>query len=342
MRPVSDICRTILNRCQDHFPSWRSLTLEDVTFDAPKGFSSFTMAVRPNRPVDPPGAFYRQLVGKENGLLDFSTERSVFLSLGEQGIATRCHLYHADYRIEALYEGRTLVPADLHDDDVLRRIANQLYRLHQLDIDDLPDESFFELLHRKWGTIAQRVLIDQTAAFPAHEQPLCARLREITSDRTLELVLGCLPDGFADGLGTLCHNDTYHGNIMLLENGEIRLLDFEFSCRNHIVFDFANLFAETVMRHGLAEPPHFRIAAPEYTREDVSRLIRFYLDNTNISSSDRRAEEERLTNQTLDAIPLSDFMYAMAAIPLALEPIQKIRFLPYAHRRFERFLEAVA
>jgi len=37
---------------------------------------------------------------------------------------------------------------------------------------------------------------------------------------------------------------------------------------------------------------------------------------------------------------LSDYMYAMAALPLALAPIQKIRFIPYAHQRFAKFLRA--
>ena len=42
--------------------------------------------------------------------------------------------------------------------------------------------------------------------------------------------------------------------------------------------------------------------------------------------------------ETRRAILASDYMYAMAALPLALEPIQKIRFIPYAHQRFQRFL----
>jgi hypothetical protein len=37
---------------------------------------------------------------------------------------------------------------------------------------------------------------------------------------------------------------------------------------------------------------------------------------------------------------VSDYMYAMAAIPLAVHPVQKIRFIPYAHARWNRFLEA--
>ena len=43
--------------------------------------------------------------------------------------------------------------------------------------------------------------------------------------------------------------------------------------------------------------------------------------------------------ETRRAIMLSDYMYAMAALPLALEPIQRIRFLPYSHQRFHRFLD---
>ena len=69
-------------------------------------------------------------------------------------------------------------------------------------------------------------------------------------------------------------------------------------------------------------------------------LVAAYLDNDRAAThEERRAREDRLVAETLRMIPLSHYMYAMAAIPLAVEPIQKIRFLPYAHRRFQRFLE---
>jgi len=47
-----------------------------------------------------------------------------------------------------------------------------------------------------------------------------------------------------------------------------------------------------------------------------------------------------LLQDTKDMLPLSDFKYAMAALPLAVEPIQKIRFVPYAYQRFKKFLSA--
>jgi hypothetical protein len=57
-----------------------------------------------------------------------------------------------------------------------------------------------------------------------------------------------------------------------------------------------------------------------------------------VDAADREKELNRLVAETRQAIMLSDYMYAVAALPLALEPIQKIRFIPYAHRRFGRFL----
>ncbi len=37
---------------------------------------------------------------------------------------------------------------------------------------------------------------------------------------------------------------------------------------------------------------------------------------------------------------MSDYKYAMASLPLAVSPVQKIRFIPYAHQRFNKFLAA--
>ncbi len=327
----------VLARCQDALPSWRGLTVDDFEFDDPKGFSSFTMGVRAKVPLDPPAVLYRQLAGKENAILDFAAERDVFLRLGNAGIAARCLAYKDEYRIEEFYDGRTLEAADVFDPDVQRKIATELHRLHQLEPEGLPEPTFFELLHEKWGPMARQVLGPARSAFPPDERAMCADLEAIYSPATLAKVLQCLPDRDP----VFCHNDTYHGNVFLCDDGAVKLLDFEFSCRNHIAFDFANLFAETVMEHGLDEPPHFRIGEPRFTDDDLASFIGLYLDNAEFThEADREAELRGLVAETRRAIMLSDYMYAMAALPLAVEPIQKIRFIPYAHQRFPRFLAA--
>jgi hypothetical protein len=128
---------------------------------------------------------------------------------------------------------------------------------------------------------------------------------------------------------------------MKLDTGEIKLLDFEFSCLNHKTYDFANLFAETVMRHQQAGYPYFRIAEPEYGDIEIGMLINFYLDNASFESQDQRDKEFRkLLRQTRTMLILSDYKYAMAALPLAVNPIQKTRFIPYAYQRFNKFLVA--
>jgi len=193
------------------------------------------------------------------------------------------------------------------------------------------------LLHEKWGREARLVLNEKLAMFPPNEQRMCEELREIYSEATLAKVMNCLPQGTP----TFCHNDTYHGNIMQLENGDIKLLDFEFSCLNYRAFDFSNLFAETVMKHRQPDYPYFRIAEPAFTDRELSTLISFYLDNATFATDKARDREFRtLLQDTKEMLMLSDYMYAMAALPLAVEPIQKIRFIPYAHARFFKFLDA--
>ena len=121
-----------MDRCFEAFPEWRPLTSDDFEWDEPKGFSSFTMAIRCLRDVDPPAVLYRRLEGKQNAILDFSTEREIFLLLGEQHIAARCLHYDEECRMEEFYDGRTLTPDDLKDPDVLEGIATELFRFHHL------------------------------------------------------------------------------------------------------------------------------------------------------------------------------------------------------------------
>jgi hypothetical protein len=327
----------IFKQCQELFPEWAGLTLSDFDFDDPKGFSSFTMGIRCHRSVQPPAVLYRRLEGKENAILDFDAEKAVFLTLAAHDIAAHCHHYDDRCRIEAFYRGRTLQATELFEPDNLRQIADQLYRFHQLRPAGLPRRPLFEMVHEKWGGLAEKVLNEHRDAFPPEEREMCEGLRGIYSQETLEKVRRCVPEGEL----TFCHNDTYHGNIMKLDSGEIKLLDFEFSCLNHKTYDFSNLFAETVMRHQQKAYPYFRIAEPEFGDAELGMLIDFYLENAEFKSGRAREDEaRRLLQETKRMLILSDYKYAMAALPLAVDPIQKIRFIPYAYQRFNKFLQA--
>ncbi|MCK5887456.1 MAG: phosphotransferase, partial [Alcanivorax sp.] len=217
------IKKQVLRRCQAAIPSWRQLTTADFDFDDPKGFSSFTIGVRAHQAIDPPAVLYRQLSGKENAILDFETERSVFLLLGEANIAAHCLYYDKECRIEAFYRGRTLTAFDVFDPELQRGVANELHRFHQLEPEGLPGQTFFELLTEQWGAIARSVLSDGRASFPDNEQALCGDLEAIYSPDTIAKVLRCLPESAP----VFCHNDTYHGNTFLLDDGTVKLLDFE-------------------------------------------------------------------------------------------------------------------
>jgi hypothetical protein len=145
----------IFRQCQKLFPEWTELSVADFDFDDPKGFSSFTMGIRSRRPAKPAAVLYRRLEGKDNAILDYATEKEVFLTLGDNDIAAHCYHYDDSCRIEAFYQGRSLRARDLFEPENLRQIADQLYRLHQLSPAGLPRPGLFELLHEKWGASCQ-------------------------------------------------------------------------------------------------------------------------------------------------------------------------------------------
>jgi thiamine kinase-like enzyme len=340
--PNHDVRSEVLARCQAVLPGWRGRTVDEFHFADPKGFSSFTMGIQAcdGVTVDPPAVLYRHLDGKENAILDRTEERRVFLMLGDNGIAARCLHYDDTCRIEQFYPGRTLTADDVYDPIIQQGVAAELHRFHGLDTTGLPEPTFFPLLFHKWAPLVERVLMEERNSFPDHERDLCEPLLRMLEPATLHKVLRCLPDNEVEE-PVFCHNDTYHGNTMVLDDGRVKLLDFEFSCRNQRVFDFANFFAETAMLHGFADEPHFRIGPARHTDADLARFIGFYLDHDDdLDPVRRRAEQDRLVGQTRRAIMASDYMYAMAAVPLAVEPLQRIRFLPYSSQRFARFLAA--
>ena len=88
------------------------------------------------------------------------------------------------------------------------------------------------------------------------------------------------------------------------------------------------------MLHGFDDPPHFRIGEPRFTDADLASMIGHYVA---LDGSPDAARVDRLVAETRRAIVLSDLMYTLAAIPLSVEPVQRIRFLPYAHQRFAKF-----
>jgi thiamine kinase-like enzyme len=324
----------VLAVCRRVLPEWQPLNDDDFDVEPPKGFSTITMTIRTQRAVEPAGIFYRQLEGKDNAILDSQDQEAMLLTLEEQEIAAKCYYRDDRCRLEALYDGRTLIPADLTDPNVLRGIARELHHFHSLRPAVLPPEPFFELLHRKWGPQARFVVEDSRSAFPENEQRMCDELRALYSDETRRMVQRCMPEAEL----RFCHNDTYHGNIMALTGGAIRLLDFEFSCLNNPAFDFSNLFAETVMEHKQPEYPYFRIAEQRFGADEMGTLINFYLDHREFADGGDRARVfDKLLADTQAMLMLSDYMYAMAALPLALAPVQNIPFIAYAHARFLKF-----
>ena len=76
----------------------------------------------------------------------------MFGLLGQHRIAARTHLMDDTCRVEEFFVGRTLTADDVFDPVIQKGIADELWRLHHLEPEGLPADTFFDLLYAKWGS----------------------------------------------------------------------------------------------------------------------------------------------------------------------------------------------
>jgi thiamine kinase-like enzyme len=124
--------------------------------------------------------------------------------------------------------GRTLADDDLHDPDVLGRVADACRRLHA-GPRFAGDFDMFVVQARYRGIVAEHGF----RLPPRYDEfaPAVARIREVLGPR-----VGTVP----------CHNDLLAAN--LLDDGErVRIIDYEYSGNNDPCFELGNIWSEATL-----------------------------------------------------------------------------------------------
>jgi thiamine kinase-like enzyme len=55
------------------------------------------------------------------------------------------------------------------------------------------------------------------------------------------------------------HNDMLANNILILSNGKVALIDFEYASFNFPFYDLANYFEAAKVDYGIDKPPYFAV-----------------------------------------------------------------------------------
>lgn len=154
-----------------------------------------------------------------------ATERDALLAASSIGVAPEviAFLMPEGHLVTRLIAGREWSPEEFKQPEIVRRVAETMRRVHALPA--------IEGVFDPYQDIEQRLALarSRNLALPARLDSMQAKTTCIQAERAATL----------DGNLALCHNDPWHDNF--LDDGTVRLLDWEFAGMGDPFFDLATV-----------------------------------------------------------------------------------------------------
>ncbi|PXF42097.1 putative ethanolamine kinase [Gracilariopsis chorda] len=161
------------------------------------------------------------------------TENDVFAQLAHAGIAPRLLAVFGNGRVEQLLDARPIQLDEMLSDHVCVGVAKAMAQLHHFRPSGISKEARVWEDIDAWANDALR--IEQKGTLPQHiSVKQCIEWVKSVRIRTDKVVSPII----------YAHNDLLCGNILLFENKDVRIIDFEYSSYNYRGFDIANFFSE--------------------------------------------------------------------------------------------------
>ncbi len=167
--------------------------------------------------------------------IDRARERAALLAAAAIGVAPEvvAYLLPEGHLLTRFIAGREWTKAEFRQPDVIRRVGATMRRVHALPA--LQTETAIETVSGghfdPYQDIETRLATARTRSTPLPEplEAFLARLRVIRAARSAAL----------SGRLALCHNDPWPNNF--LDDGAVRLLDWEFAGMGDPFFDLASI-----------------------------------------------------------------------------------------------------
>lgn len=212
--------------------------------------------------VEAPGT--SNLVFREFGdsaLIDRQQEQAVFKLASDQAIGPKIIKSHADYRVEEYLDGKTLERLDCASH--LPSISRALAQFHKLS-EPAADNSIV-LYIQSWKA---KLLHNLTSSSHHSEKKLeLIKLIEENYEEALKLVVNDSEEF------VLSHNDFSYGNLIVQEQ-EIRIIDYEYAGPGHPSIDLASLIIETMF--DFSQPEYQYLPQDELTLAQQTLLVNSY------------------------------------------------------------------
>ena len=258
---------------------WPEVVQEDVVPTYMKALSNMTYKVECKKPDCQPLLAKQFGKGYLTELLDRNIDNQVCQYLGSKGVGPKVYFFDNEYRVEEFVESSAFTPEDMNNQQMRNVLTYYIEKLHRNPPPCLAKES---MLHRvRTGDIrllelCKKSIESKKASFDAEERRKVEEVLNLIQPDELDWLTTKTAPLEADLVAS--HNDFLNGNILKLPNGELLLIDFEYSTFNSRMFDVANFINESLFDYSVAEFPFFAYYPDRRdSDEKVAEMMEYYL-----------------------------------------------------------------
>lgn len=244
-------------------------------------------------------------------------------------------------RLEEFYDARPLLTKELSVYFI--DIARSLSVFHKLSpsLDTGPAGSFIFNCMRAWLENINQALLEHSSEFASKCKQICG-LANLTEE-IVWLEKYTRESNFSTAF---CHSDINENNILLMNNNDsdgrkqIKLIDFEFSCKNYRGFEFANTFYEFTFDYSATEYPYFIYTPENYPTLEQRREFFFaYLSSyeDDVSQIDIQSSIDKLITETDRLQMMVDMAWTLWSLSMLINA-KKFGYSEYASLRLKFYL----
>ena len=251
--------------------------------------------------------------------------------LAERGIGPKIYGVLPDNqgRLEEFYESRQLRTSELIPHfNTIADIAGKFNR------QTLPIPKTDNFL----GNSMQRFL-EKINSSPIKVEANIQKIEEVRNQLNWKLEIQWI-QGYLRSVGSpllLCHNDFNESNFLLLTDGQLKLIDFEFCSYNYRGFELAQLYYECSITYTLPNYPYFKHTPGDYpTHKERRGFVTKYLNAFQPETTHSDTEIDSIVME-VEKMKLSvDLYWALWALAMAFTD-NRFPYPEYAQLRIELY-----
>eukprot|EP01063_Lacrimia_lanifica_P022192 TRINITY_DN29856_c0_g1_i1.p1 TRINITY_DN29856_c0_g1~~TRINITY_DN29856_c0_g1_i1.p1 ORF type:complete len:570 (+),score=151.90 TRINITY_DN29856_c0_g1_i1:44-1753(+) len=289
-------------------------------------------------------------------LIDRAAESKVAAALQQQGMGVTIYGEFPGGRIESFADGQPLRFYHLGRFTLLRGMAKEFARLHQLDVPGISREPQVLRIIDDYLTQAAAVSFDDEVqeiapgpaglnALPIKKKEALAEMKQMFNWAAEVANLRAAVNA-RDMEVTFCHCDMQEGNLLVKDpkaaTSEILVIDYEYARYDYAAFDIANFMCEAYIDNFFPEYPFFRcnhVTVPDYVHR--RHLLTLYLLHRGLITSS--GTSDTVLRRWLDDVHLmmqaSHLLWGLWAVVQAKESsISEFCYLSYGKMRLAEYM----